>query len=311
MIIKIDEKDNGRRLKEYLGHELGFSMKLLRRVKFTDGGLEVNGAHVTVRYILKTGDILAVNFEDNADDMNPYTVPASLPIDVIYEDGDLTVVNKPAGMPAHPSLGHKDDTVANALAYRYSDKPYVFRPVNRLDRDTSGVMITANNRVAAFRLYKQMMAGNIRKRYIAVLGGILPDADGEIVSYIRRREESIMERVECSPDEDGAKIAVTRYATVAEADGYSIVVAEPVTGRTHQLRVHFASRGCQIVGDDMYGTPSEYISRHALHAVTTVIPHPTGGEVMTVRAPLPADIRSLITKLFGADTLAKIENEEL
>ena len=309
MKITITDSENGRVLREYLRKDIGFSSKQLKKMKFSDDGIKVNGAHVTVRYILKTGDVLELADGDTEDDVNPYIVPGSETVPVVFEDASLTVVNKPAGMPAHPSLGHKTDTVANALALRYIGTPYVFRPVNRLDGDTSGVMITANTRLAAYAMFRELKSGRVKKTYVAVLDGV-PDAgdpavtdDGDgvyrITSYMRRRAESIIERVECASDDDGAKLAVTRFKVIASDGKHSVVAAEPVTGRTHQLRVHFASRGCPITGDTLYGTPSEYIGRQALHAVSTSFCHPDSRETVTVRAPLEGDIVSLIGRLFG------------
>lgn len=310
MIITISEKDDGKILREYLRGDIKFSSKQLKRMKFSENGITVNGLHVTVRYILKAGDVLELADEDTEKDVNPYIVPGESEIDTLLEDASLTVVNKPAGMPSHPSLGHKTDTVANALALRYKGTPYVFRPVNRLDRDTSGVMITANTRLAAYKMFRELKEGRVKKTYVAVLDGNMPEQSGEIVSYIRRADDSIIERVECGENEDGAKAAVTRYSVIASNAGHSVVAAEPVTGRTHQLRVHFKGQGCPITGDTMYGSPSGLIARHALHAAITEFDHPDSGERIRIHAPLPDDMVYLIGQTFGDadEILGKIGN---
>ncbi|MBQ8746941.1 MAG: RluA family pseudouridine synthase [Clostridia bacterium] len=301
MEIHITSADAGKTILTLARRDLGFSSALLKKLKFTEGGILVNGAFVTVRYVLKEGDVLSFAMDDTEDDVSPYIVPAPLTLPVLFEDSEITAVNKPPDMPAHPSFGHRLDTVANALAYRYSERPYVFRPVNRLDRDTSGVMLTANTKLAAFRMAAAMQTGQIHKTYVAILHGKLPEKEGVITDPIRRTAESIITRETCSPDAPGAHTAETRYRVLAQTEGYTAVAAYPITGRTHQIRVHFTAHGCPLVGDDLYGAPSEWIARHALHAAVTVFPHPSTGEVVTVRAPLPDDMRALITALFASD----------
>lgn len=299
MEIRITAADAGKTILTLTRRDLGFSSALLKKLKFTEGGILVNGQFVTVRYVLQEGDVLSLAMDDTAEDVSPYIVPAPLSLPVLYEDAELTAVNKPPDMPAHPSLGHKLDTVANALAYRYGEKPYVFRPVNRLDRDTSGVMLTANSKLSAFRMARLMQTGQIRKAYVAVLCGHLPLKEGVIDRPIRRMAESIMIRETCAPDAPGAHNAETRYRILAETEEYTVAAAYPITGRTHQIRVHFTHLGCPLVGDDLYGSASPRIARHALHAAVTSFPHPTTKEEMVLRAPLPEDMRRLICDVFG------------
>lgn len=311
MNIRVTEDIAGMTIREYLRGELGYSSAMLKKLKFTPGGITVGGEFVTVRHILAKGEILSLMSEDREEDTSPYIIPADLPLGILYEDEHVTAVNKPPAMPAHPSLGHRNDTVANALAYRYSAAPYVFRPVNRLDRDTSGVMLTANTRLASYKMYKAMRAGEIEKYYIAVLAASRVEKCGEIVSYMRRMDGSIVMREECPPDADGAKLAVTKYCVAAEMPGVCAVVASPVTGRTHQLRVQFAGIGCPIVGDTMYGSESEYIGRQSLHASVSVFPHPESGERVRVCAPLPDDIADLCRKLGASPESIAAEAEKI
>ncbi len=308
--IQITSADAGKTILTLTRRDLGFSSALLKKLKFTEGGILVNGAFATVRYVLKEGDVLRFAMDDTEEDVSPYIVPAPLPLPVLYEDTEITAVDKPPDMPAHPSFGHRLDTVANALAYRYAGKPYVFRPVNRLDRDTSGVMLTANTKLSAYKMAAAMQAGRIQKTYVAVLHGHLPEKEGRITSPIRRTAESIITREVCAIDAPGAHTAETRYRVLAETDGYTVVLAYPITGRTHQIRVHFTSFGCPLVGDDLYGEPSSLIARHALHAVGTSFPHPKTGEILAVRAPLPKDMRALITAVFAEDADAVFEKVE-
>lgn len=296
MIINITEEQNGMTVRDYLFGVLRLSVAAVKRVKYREGGITVNGEYVTVRKVLSEGDVLYLAMEDREEDENKYTVPVEISVKIAYEDEYLTVVDKPSNMPSHPSLGHKDDTVANALAWRYRDKPYVFRPVNRLDRDTSGLMLTARGKIPAGRLYRSMVSNKIEKAYLAVVKGRL-EGEGTVETYMCREGDSIVKRCVCDESHKGAKLAITEYKALFSDDGYSIVKACPVTGRTHQLRVHFASVGHPIIGDTMYGEESPYIDRHALHAYYLAFPHPQTEEALELFSPLPADIKKLIKKL--------------
>ncbi len=311
MDIVINNNYEGMIIREVLSRELGYSSNLIKKLKFSEGGITVNGKFVTVRYTLQQGDVLSLAVEDREEDVSPYTIPCDIPIEVIFEDSWVTAVNKPPDMPAHPSLGHQLDTVANALAHRYGDKPYVFRPVNRLDRDTSGCMLTANSKAACYKMYLAMRSGAIRKRYAAVLDGVPKEKEGRIETYMRRTEDSIIKRMETTPDDPEGKIAVTEYKVLFAGDRFSVVEAFPITGRTHQLRVQFAGIGCPIAGDTLYGTESPHIGRHALHCVSTSFPHPEDGREVTVHAPLPKDIRGLIEACFGDASGQIIESYSL
>lgn len=297
MIFRITDKQEGLTVKEYLFDVLGYSSAAVKRVKYRENGILLNGEHVTVRKTLCKGDVLTLAMEDTEDDENMYNVPVELDIGIVYEDEFFTVVNKPPMMPSHPSLGHKDDTVANALAWRYRDAPFVFRPVNRLDRDTSGVMLIARDKVTAGKLYTQMRRGEISKSYIAILDGTLPEKKGRLVSYMCREGDSIVKRRICTESDRGAKLAVTDYEIIEEKSSSSVVRAVPVTGRTHQLRLHFASAGCPIFGDSMYGKESPMISRQALHAHTLSFVHPMTSEPLSLKAELPDDIKNLLKEL--------------
>ncbi len=225
---------------------------------------------------------------------------------MIFEDEYVTAVNKPAGMPAHPSHGHRDDTVSNALAYRYREKNYVFRPVNRLDRDTSGCMLTSNTRDASFKMYRAMTEGKIKKTYVAVADGTMAEGKGAWDKPIGRSPTSIITR---RVDEDG-KPSLTKYRVIASRNEKSLLLVVPETGRTHQIRVHAADAGRPLTGDDLYGTASPLIGRQALHCARTVFPHPGTGETVTVTAPLPDDMKKLIAGVFPGVDLDKELREE-
>ena len=308
MDFLIEKEHDGTLVLDFLRREIGLSSAMLRHLKYLPDGICVDGAHVTVRHRLAFGETLTIKSEDT--DPSENIVPSNIALDVVYEDSELVVPDKPPYMPTHPSHGHFDDTVANALAYRYKDSgAFVFRPINRLDRNTSGLVLIARNRMAAAHLSMCLRNGKIEKEYLAVLCGTLPERRGVIDTYIKREAESIITRKVCGSDEGGDR-AITRYEVVY-ADGKNTVVkAVPVTGRTHQLRVHFSYLGAPIAGDDMYGESSELIGRHALHARRLCFTHPSGNRLELV-SPLPNDMRSLIEVLFDEDGQSEIYSKIL
>lgn len=298
MQFRITEADDGSTVRAFLAAHADFSSKMLKFLKYRNDGILVDGRRVTVRHVLRAGETLAISVADRVD--QPALEAVELPLPVLYEDDDVAVPDKPPFMPTHPSHDHYRDTVANALAYRYRSLgiPFVFRPVNRLDRDTSGVLLIARNKPAAGRLTAAMQNGLIRKTYLAVLeGDALPD-EGFIDRPLRRSAESIIIRQTCRPDDAGAEPAYTRYRILARGNGCSLAEAQPLTGRTHQLRVHFASLGHPVAGDSLYGIPNGRAPRQMLHARSVVFPHPTTGETVAVTAPIPADMSALLSGLF-------------
>lgn len=308
MKFLITEEESGTPVRTFIQQKLKPSSKMLKYLKYRPDGILVNGEHKTVRYILCTGDCLEVAVCDG--EPSDRIAPVDLPLEILYEDDSIILPSKPADMPTHPSHDHYDDTVANALAYRFAKKgiPFVFRPINRLDRNTSGLLLIAKNKLAAGRMTRAMENGEIQKSYLAVLEGEMPLGDGTIDACLHRTAKSIIVREVCSPDLPDADPARTEYTVLLAQNGHTLVRAHPITGRTHQLRVHFASLGHPIVGDDLYGTPSEKISRHALHAYSLSFPHPDTQKRMTALAPLAADMQALIDDLFG-DALQKIKRE--
>ena len=296
-----ENKFTGLTIKEILINELGFSKRAITSLKARPDGILLNGQHATVRAKIQENDILIINCED-IESNEEKLVPSSTMPDIIYEDQGIIALNKPPFMPTHQSQGHFYDTLANSLAYYFSlqGRPFIFRSVNRLDRNTSGIVLVAKDRLTSSKLSNQMKANEISKSYIAILKGELPLGKGEIHTYIRRREKSIILREVCNDCPD-SKIAITEYEVLAARNGLSLVIASPITGRTHQLRVHFAHIGAQILGDDLYGISSVLINRHALHAYKLDFSHPETNAKTTLFAPLPSDMAKIIENNFGKD----------
>jgi len=274
----VSSEYDGLLLRTYLKNVLSLSRSLVSEMKRKQG-LSVNGEKVTVRYVLKEGDCVSVNFEDEESSEN--IEPVYIEIRILYEDEHIVVVDKPPFMPVHPSHGHRNDTLANALAYRYRDKNFVMRAINRLDRNTSGIVLVAKNRKSAFFLSNQMKERKIGKIYVALTEGVPPEKFS-VEAYMKRKNESVIERRICFKDEDGAEYSYTEGETkesYRKSDGkiYSLVELIPHTGRTHQLRVHMAYLGFPISGDDLYGKEGE---RHMLHCRYLSFTHPETREKM-------------------------------
>ncbi len=292
MTFTINEEYQNKTVLSFLRSVLKISSTALAALKRDEKGIMVNGNHVTVRYVLKYGDVIEINEKDSVNDTNEYLIPVEIPIDVLFENSDIILINKPPYMPTHPSHNHTDDTLANALAYRFRDIPFVFRPIGRLDRNTSGISLIAKHSIAASYLFYARQKDLIHKKYIAILCGKI-ECDGEwhtVETYMKRQEESIIIRCVGSSDDPDAFSAITKYRVLFSNESISIAEAIPITGRTHQLRVHFAHIGHPILGDDVYGESSLLIGRHALHAVHLSVPLPYNGDKLEITAPIPKDM---------------------
>lgn len=289
----IDKNSNNLSIKSYLILKLNLSSRLIKHLKKYYDGILLNGIHADVTAILMENDVLELDFSDRKDDVNEYLVKSDIPLSIVYEDENYTVINKPAMMPTHQSLNHYDDTLANALAYRYGDRPYVFRAVNRLDKDTSGIVLTANNKLYAEILSKKLIENKVTKEYIAIVEGKLT-CEGVVEEPIARQGDSIIKR---EVREDG-EYALTKYKVIYSDDEISVIKAYPITGRTHQIRVHMSHIGHSLLGDTMYGSASSLISRHALHAYKLDI-----DGIGSFTAPLPEDMIKIIRSRFNETDL--------
>ena len=284
----INKEQEGKAIKDFLKSN-GFSHSLLKQLKKLPDGITVNGLHQNVIYTLKSGDILELNIGDTKEDENEFLEPVNLPIEIIFENENITIVNKPYGMPTHESTNNRGNTLANALAYRYRDKPYVFRATNRLDKDTSGVVITANNKLYSAILSDKIKSGKVQKSYVAVIEGYLT-GNGVIEAPIDRLEKSIIKR---GVMKDG-EYALTEYTSLCANEKYSVVLVTPKTGRTHQIRVHMAHIGHPLAGDTLYGGSDKEINRQALHCLKMGVEG-----IGEFYAPLAPDMKELIRRIFG------------
>lgn len=279
-----------RKVDDLLRRELCCSSAVIRTAKAYPDGILLDGVHATTAQTARPGQTLSVLLSDRADgDL----AAAEGPVDIVYEDDDLLVVNKAAGVAVHPGPGHPDDTLGNFLTDYYKKRgiPFVYRPAHRLDRNTSGLLVVARHAHAQERLKGQLHTGDFRRIYLAVCEGTPPQAEGVIDQPIGRADGSVLRR-EVRPD--GAD-AVTRYRVVSTQNGRSLVRLELETGRTHQIRVHMAWLGHPLVGDFLYGNERpELIGRTALHAWQLSLKHPLTGVRLELKAPVPKDMAALI-----------------
>ena len=270
--ITVCEQDAGMKIVDFLIRRARFSVTLVKKVKY--GNVRVNGEVVTMRRVLCAGDLIEVNFPS---EQSENVEPIYAPLDVVYEDEHILVVNKSVNMPTHPSRGNSLVTLGNAVAY-YLGEPCVFRSINRLDRDTSGLVLIAKNQYSAALLGKCMKNREIKKKYLALVRGVPTERRGRIDAPIAREAEGEIRRV---VREDG-KSAITDYEVVrVRDDGNSVCKIELHTGRTHQIRVHFAHIGHPLVNDFLYGE-RECEGTYSLHCCELSFPHPVSGEMMCI-----------------------------
>lgn len=279
-VFNIDEKLQNREVKYILENELRCSANIISKLKQGEYIL-LNNKHVTVRQKVRTGDKLEIVLPNERSDN--IVKNSDIKFQILFEDDDILVVDKPANIPTHPSLNHYSDTLANGVI-NYYDGHFTFRAVNRLDRETSGVVLIAKNILSAHLLSDQVKKRKITKIYYAITENIPENETGEINAPIARERESIIKRC---VREDG-KEAKTIFKIIEKNDKNALVKAEPVTGRTHQIRVHFSHIGCPLFGDKMYGSKVEN-ERVRLHCKKIIFNHPITDEVLCIECDLPDD----------------------
>lgn len=276
-------------INEILSLEFKISTRLKNKL-IKKNMLFLNNTTCDTRAPVKVGDKLIIDFNYEEDNSN--IVPNGMDLDIIYEDEWLLIVNKPSGIAIHPSILHFNNSLSNGIRF-YFDKIGLkkkIRPVNRLDKDTSGLVIFAKCEYIQECLSLQMQEGILKKEYLCLVSGTINQKSGTINLPIARKEGSIMER--CI-DEKG-KQAITHYKVIKEFKNYSLVECRLETGRTHQIRLHMASIGHPLLGDTLYGTSSSLISRQALHSYKIKFIHPITKKEIELIAKLPQDINTCI-----------------
>lgn len=283
--VQINE--DGLRVEQFLRRR-GYSRQNLVELKKMPLSILVNGSPCRLNEILTDMDTLTVHIQEHVSSLQ--IPPVHLPLDIIYEDEDIIVINKPAGMPVHPSINNYTNTLANGLAwyYREQGKPFIFRCTNRLDRDTSGLTIIAKHMLSSNILSRMTVRHEIRREYLAIVRGSVQPAEGTISAPLSRKPGSVIERI---VDFDHGERAVTHYHVVEEKNGHSLVSLLLETGRTHQIRIHMKYLGFPLIGDYLYNPDMEYIQRQALHSCCLALSHPITGEKLEFHAPLPEDMQ--------------------
>ncbi|WP_166242104.1 RluA family pseudouridine synthase [Paenibacillus turpanensis] len=302
---QVTQQEEGWTVKAVLDRKLKLSKRMRVRLKTVENGITLNGEACYLSKPVRAGDVVAIRMEqETSDDI----LPQDIPLHILYEDEQLLVVSKPAGLIVHPTSGHYLNTLANGVVYYWQAKgeKYRFRPIHRLDQDTSGVLAIAKNAYAHQMVSEQLKKGTVDKLYHAIVFGCPDPAEGTVNAPIDRNPENPHERIviEC-----GAH-AITHYSTERVFIDAALVKVRLETGRTHQIRVHMKYIGHSIIGDQFYGIarPNEsreerhqWIGRQALHASLLAFDHPISGERLVLEAPLPQDMSELITRLEQLD----------
>ena len=285
----------GERLDKFLAERCaGLSRSRIKRL-IADGEVAVDGRAQNAAFRLKQGQVVSLAVPDPAPTR---MTPQRIPLDVVYEDGDLLIVDKPAGMPVHPGPGHPDSTLVNAvlgLDTAIANVGGAMRPgiVHRLDMDTSGLIAVAKTDQAHASLTGQLRDRTVGKGYRALVVGALSPPQAVIEAPIGRHPQ---ERKKMAIVEDG-RPATTRYKTIANYRGYTYADVRPKTGRTHQIRVHLASIGYPVVGDALYGKRDERVGRQFLHAAYLEFDHPASDERIHFHSPLPTELQAMLDGL--------------
>lgn len=288
LTLTVAAAQDGRRVRSVLQRELGLSAGLVTRLRAREGAVKLNGEPARTVDILRAGDILSVEVGDTRG--GGRFAPSQGVLRVLWEDEDLLIIDKPADIAVHGRSDRGEPTVGNLVAAHLgADTP--FHPVNRLDRGTTGVMCVAKNGYMHDRMRRLLHTDGFAREYLAITVGAPNPAAGRIELPITRVGEE--KKFGVSPL--GAPSA-TQYETVSTANGLALLRVLPLTGRTHQIRVHLAAVGCPLLGDRLYGSPSPEIDRPALHSYSARITHPLTGESIAVTAPLPEDMREVLAK---------------
>ncbi|NMA87085.1 MAG: RluA family pseudouridine synthase [Tissierellia bacterium] len=295
-LLKEDEKilvfnveSNGETLEEFL-LDRDISSRLFRRV-YKNKSIYVNGELKNKNHILNTGDIISILIEDETDN----TLAQNIPLDIIYEDMDILTLNKPPFMVVHPTKSHQENTISNGIAYYFKENNIKrkIRLVNRLDMDTSGVLLIAKSSFAHQQMALQFEKNMVEKRYMAVVNGIV-EKDHDTIDLPIGREEEKSIRKTVTPE---GQRAITKYKVIERYKNATLLDIEIITGRSHQIRVHLNHIGHSVIGDSLYFETSPYINRQALHSYYLKLKQPRTKEILELKANLPRDMEELIEQL--------------
>ncbi|MEE1025191.1 MAG: RluA family pseudouridine synthase [Acutalibacteraceae bacterium] len=292
--ITVCKDYDGRDVYCVLKHKLSVGETQIRRAKKHIGSILLNGEPVFTNHTVKAGDVVTFRINNNSNSDN--IIPCEGELDIVYEDDDVLILNKPAGLATHPSAHHYQKSLAGMIMnyYQKQNKSFVFRCINRLDVGTSGLTVIAKHAYAQRILSNQLHTDSFIREYTAVVHGIT-DKEGFVSAPIRRAEGSIIKRC-IAPD--GAD-AYTQFRRTATVNDMSILSLRLKTGRTHQIRVHMSHIGHPLVGDDLYGICTNLVKRHALHSSYISFVQPVTGERIEFSSDLPDDITRLIKAYEG------------
>ena len=287
----ISEKENNMPIDSFL-RSMGYSRQNITALKAMPESILVNGRWEYVIYKLKTGEHLTIHIQET--ESSPNIVPTPLPLSIVYEDADILVVDKPAGMSIHPSQNHYENTLANAVMHYYASQniPYTFRCINRLDQDTTGLTILAKHMYSASILSDMVAKREIKREYLAIVSGTGLETEGTVNAPIARLNGSTIER---TVDEVNGTPSITHYKVLLEVGEYSLLSLWLETGRTHQIRVHMKHIGHPLPGDFLYHPDMRYINRQALHSHRLTFAHPITKELLVFESPLPEDMQFIYT----------------
>ena len=286
---RVNKQTKYTNIRQVLINEFNLSDRLILRLKRANQ-IYLNGIPTYVHHEVNINDVISVDisFEEECENI----VPTKMDLDILYEDDGLLIVNKSPNVPVHPSLNHYEDSLSNGIKYYFDSQGLKrkIRPINRLDKDTSGIVLFAKNEYIQECLIKQMKTNKFEKEYLALVDGIIAKDEQTIIAPIARKESSIIER--CIRD-DG-DYAETDIELVNTYTNYSLVKCKLKTGRTHQIRVHTQYIGHTILGDTLYGNSSNLINRQALHAYKVKFIHPITKQPMQIECELPEDMLTLV-----------------
>ncbi len=287
-----DSDFSGRTVGEFLRSK-GYTSRIISSLKRMETGIQVNSKKAFTNYLLQENDLLSITLEETL--TTEKILPTELPFHIIYEDDDILVADKDDNTPVHPSIGNYDNTLANAAAWYFTQKGLTipFRCINRLDRDTTGLLILAKHRLSGAILSEDMKKRRIQRTYLALVSGNFTETEGLVDAPLLRDPNSLMKRC-VNPQ---GERALTHYKLLENLHNAALLQLHLETGRTHQIRVHMAHIGHPLPGDFLYNPEDHRCPRQMLHSSHLSFRHPITGEVMTFDAAMPADMQEAVYRL--------------